>query len=116
MSLLSFFSAVASPVTNVIEKISTNKTEIKKRNIDRIVNADDKLAEWEAIQAENGNKGWRDDWFSILLSIPLVGAFIPPLVPHITNGFAALDAMPTYYQYWVAVAILSSFGIRAIKK
>lgn len=110
-----FFSSLISPVTNVVAKINTNKTEVKKRNIDRIINADDKMAEWESIQAEKGS-GWRDDWFSILLSIPLVGAFIPPLVPAILAGFDALSKMPVYYQYWVAVAILSSFGVRAIKK
>jgi hypothetical protein len=110
-----FFAGLISPVTNAVTKINTNKTEIKKRNIDRLVNAEDKMAEWEMIQAEKGS-GWRDDWFSILLSIPLVGAFIPPFVPVILSGFDALSKMPIYYQYWVAVAILSSFGIRAIKK
>jgi hypothetical protein len=110
-----FLSSLVSPITSAVTKVSTNKTEVKKRNIDRIINADDKLAEWEMIQAEKGS-GWRDEWFTILLSIPLVGAFIPPFVPVILDGFEALNQMPTYYQYWVAVAILSSFGIRAIKK
>jgi len=112
---IEFFRSLISPVADTVTKINTNKTEIKKRNIDRIMNAEDKLAEWEAIQAEKGS-GWRDDWFSILLSVPLIGAFIPPFVPAILAGFDALSKMPTYYQYWVAVAILSSFGIRAIKK
>ena len=110
-----FFSGLISPIAETITKINTNKTEIKKRNIDRILNAEDKLAEWESIQAEKGG-GWRDDWFSIILSVPLVGAFIPPFVPTILAGFDALSMMPEYYQYWVAVAILSSFGVRALKK
>ncbi len=113
--VVDFFSGLISPITKSITQINTNKAEIKKRNIDRIINAEDKLAEWEAIQAEKGG-GWRDDWFSIILSVPLVGAFIPPFVPTILAGFDALSKMPGYYQYWVAVAILSSFGVRAIKK
>jgi len=113
-AIISFFTGLISPVTKTITKINTNKTEIKKLNIDRIMNAEDKLAERESIQAEGS--GWRDEWFSIILSIPLVGAFIPPFVPIILNGFEALAKMPEYYQYWVAVAILSSFGIRAIKR
>jgi hypothetical protein len=111
----SFIGGLISPITNTITKINTNKTEVKKLHIERIVNAEDKLAEWESIQAEKDG-GWRDDWFSIVLSVPLVGAFIPPFVPTILNGFDALSKMPGYYQYWVAVAILSSFGVRALKK
>jgi len=110
-----FIGGLISPISKTITKINTNKTEIKKKNIERIMGAEDKLAEWEAIQAEKGG-GWRDDWFSIILSVPLVGAFIPPFVPTILSGFDALSKMPTYYQYWVAVAILSSFGVRAIRK
>jgi len=113
--IFSFLGGLISPITKTVTQINTNKTEIKKRNIERIMNAEDKLAEWESIQAEKGG-GWRDDWFSIILSVPLVGAFIPPFVPTILAGFDALSKMPTYYQYWVAVAILSSFGIRALKK
>ena len=115
MSIFSFLGGLISPVTNAVTKINENKTELKKRNIDRLINAEDKLAEWELIQAEKGG-GWRDDWFTILLSVPLIGAFIPPFVPAILAGFDVLDRMPEYYQYWVAVAILSSFGVRALKK
>ena len=103
-----FLSSLVSPISNAVTKVSANKTEVKKRNIDRIMNADDKLAEWEMIQAEKGS-GWRDEWFTILLSIPLVGAFIPPFVPVILDGFEALNQMPVYYQYWVAVGYASMF-------
>ena len=50
-----FLSSLVSPITNAVTKVSTNKTEVKKRNIDRIMNADDKLAEWEMIQAEKAS-------------------------------------------------------------
>jgi hypothetical protein len=114
--MLEFLKLVVSPVTNLFGKMSDNKKEIKARQIEQIINATDKEAAWEVIHAQQANIKWTDDWFSILLSIPLIGAFIPPAVPHIQAGFAVLSEMPSYYQYWLAVAILSSFGIRAIKK
>ncbi len=116
MSFAGFLSAIASPFVKTVQTISTNKAEIKKRQIERIVNADDKVAEWEAIHAENSRHTWLNDWFSIILSVPLIGAFVPPFVPFIHAGFDALNKMPSFYQYWVAVAILSSFGVRAVKK
>lgn len=114
--MIEFFKAIVSPITNLFGKVSDNKKAIQERTIEKIINAQDKEAAWEIIHAQQTKIKWTDDWFSILLSIPLVGAFIPPLVPHIQAGFDVLESMPDYYQYWLAVAILSSFGIRAIKK
>ena len=111
-----FFRGIISPVTNVVGKISDNKKEVKVRNIDRIVNAEDKLAAWEAIQAENSSSTWKDEFWTIVLAIPLVFAFVPEAVPVIKAGFAVISEMPTFYQYWLGIAIMSSFGIKALKK
>ena len=73
-------------------------------------------ASWDQIQAQNSANSWKDEWFVIILSIPMVGAFIPDLVPHIEAGFAALDRMPDYYKAFLGSAIAASFGIKAISK
>jgi hypothetical protein len=69
---------------------------------------------WEKIQAENSQSSWKDEWFTIVLSIPMIGAFIPSLVPYIQEGFRVLDAMPEYYKGFLAAAIAASFGIKAL--
>lgn len=56
------------------------------------------------------NSGWKDEWLTILLSVPLVLSFFPPLVPHVTAGFIALEGMPLWYQAGVALMISSAFG------
>ena len=114
--ILDFFKSLVTPVTNTVTKINTNKTEIKKRNIDRLVNAEDKLAEWELIQAESGRHSWKDEFWTLILSVPLILCFFPEFVPVVKDGFTALETMPTFYQYWLGVAILTSFGVRAIKR
>jgi hypothetical protein len=35
------------------------------------------IADWERIMAEGSKSSWKDEWFVIVLSIPLVLAFIP---------------------------------------
>lgn len=111
-----FFKGLVSPVANTVTKINNNKTEIRKRQIDRLVSAEDKLAEWEIIQAENSRHGWKDEFWTIILSIPLILCFFPSCVPIVKAGFEAIKDMPTFYQYWLGVAILSSFGIRTLKR
>ena len=111
-----FFKSLVSPVTKVVGKISDNKKAVTVRNIDRIVNADDKLAEWESIQAENSNSSWKDEFWTLVLSIPLVFAFYPDAVPIIKAGFEVIKEMPVFYQYWLGIAVTSSFGIKILKK
>ena len=115
MSLWNFLGGIVSPITGLFEKVDENKTKIAKRNIDRIMSADDKLAEWEAIQAEAGKHSWKDEFWTLILAIPLVMCFIPSTVPIIQDGFKVLETMPAFYQYWLGVAILASFGVRFLK-
>ena len=51
------------------------------------------IADWERIMAEGSKSSWKDEWFVIVLSIPLVLAFIPEL----KAGFSmALNNFPRH--------------------
>ncbi|MAF35846.1 hypothetical protein CL622_01865 [archaeon] len=116
MSWLQFLGGPIEAVSNVFAKKEERRKAVKLSQIDRLKNAEDSLAEWELIQAENGRYSWKDEYWTIVLSLPLIGAFIPPVVPFIVAGFEAIQKMPQFYQYWVGVAILTSFGVRLAKK
>ncbi len=111
-----FITSIVSPITNLISKRNDNKTTIKKQQIERLKNSDDALAEWELINAENGRYSLKDEFWTVILAVPLVLCFIPEMVPHIKAGFDAISDMPDFYQYWLGVAILSSFGVRFTRK
>jgi len=113
--LTDIVSGVISPVTNHFTKKNDNKTKIKLQQIERLKISDDALAEWESIQAENGRHSLKDEFWTIILSVPLVMCFIPDYVQYIKAGFIVLEEMPDFYQYWLGVAILSSFGVRFMK-
>jgi hypothetical protein len=69
---------------------------------------------WEKIMAEGSQSSWKDEWFTIVLSIPMIAAFIPDLVPYIQTGFQVLDTMPEYYKGFLAAAIAASFGLKGL--
>lgn len=114
--LLTLIGGIVSPVTELLSKRNDNKAKIKVRNIERIVNATDKIAEWELIQAENGAHSWKDEFWTIVLSIPAIGCFIPGGAEVMVEGFEAMKAMPDFYQYWLSVAVLAAFGMRVLKR
>lgn len=115
-------SAIVSPITGYLTKRSDNKTSVKKQQVQRVMNADDQVAEWEKIQAEGSKESWKDEFWTIILAVPAIGCFIPAIGIYpsgaeiMTAGFAALNTMPTFYQYWLGVAILTAFGVRIAKR
>ena len=83
------------------------KQEVKLRTIQA-------TESWDELQAKNANTSWKDEWFTILLSIPLIMAFIPSLVPYVEAGFVVLDSMPEYYKAFLAAAVAASFGMKGL--
>ena len=78
-----------------------------------MVRAAESTADWERIQAQNAGNSWKDEWLTLLFSIPLIMAFIPEAVPYVQEGFAVLETMPSWYQYTLSVIVAASFGVRS---
>ena len=60
------------------------------------------------------NSGWKDEWFTLLLSIPAVLCFVPGMVGYVKDGFLALEKCPEWYRYAFLVAVASSFGYKKL--
>jgi hypothetical protein len=111
---MNFLSLLVSPVANIVTTHLKNKAEEKQAVHQRKLNVIQNDASWEQQQASASASSWKDEWFVILLSIPLIGAFIPEARPFIEDGFICLDAMPVYYKGFLASAIAASFGIKSL--
>ena len=70
------------------------------------------VADWERIMAEGAKSSWKDEWFVIVLSIPLILAFIPGAEGWVDRGFEQLNKAPDWYFYSLGIAISASFGVR----
>lgn len=78
-----------------------------------IVKSAESDANWEAIMAKHSGQSWKDEWLTILFSIPLILVFFPPLVDDVQAGFEALETMPSWYQYTLSIIVAASFGVRS---
>lgn len=119
-------SGLVSPITNHFTKKNENKTKVKQQQIQRLMNSDDKEAEWEAIQAESGNNSWKDEYITVIISFPVPVIFIAVFFsvvfgdPIYAQGAkAGVDAikelLPNYEDLLMAVC-LAAIGIKAFKK
>lgn len=74
-------------------------------------------ADWEKIMAQGSQNSWKDEWLTILFSIPLILVFTGDWGREIVaNGFVALESMPDWYQYTLGVIVAASFGVRSATK
>ena len=70
------------------------------------------IGEWEGIQAKNSSSSWKDEFWTILIAIPIPLAFIPETREFVYEGFKALDQAPEWYLWAIGASVSASFGIR----
>lgn len=119
-------SGLVSPVTNYFTKRNENKTKVKQQQIQRLMNADDKEAEWEAIQAESGNNSWKDEWVTLIVTLPIPVIFIsvmlsvlfenPMIAEAAKSGVSAIKELVPNYNELLYIVCLAAIGIKAFKK
>lgn len=69
---------------------------------------------WDIIQAEGAKNSWKDEYLTIILSIPAILCFVPGMQDHVYNGFTALQQAPEWYLLAFGTMVAASFGMRNI--
>ena len=102
----------------VEEKKAQSTTKVAKAQAEAIVMQKKATGEidWDLEMAKGSQTSWKDEWLTILFSIPLILAFIPGMEDLVRNGFQQLEQMPEWYQYSLGVIVAASFGVRSATK
>ena len=116
------------PITNIVggivqgkmeQKAAETKAKVAKAEAQAQIMLSQATSEagWEKVMAEGSRDSWKDEWLTILFSVPLVLAFCGEWGRDIVaDGFTALNAMPDYYRYTLGAIVSASFGIRGATK
>lgn len=95
-------------------KLKLTEAEAKAKIL---VSKETSIADWEKIMAQGTQSSWKDEWLTILFSIPLILAFCGEWGRGVVaEGFTALEQMPSYYQYTLGVIVSASFAVRSATK
>ena len=103
----------------VEEKKAQSATKVAKAQAEAIVMQKKATGEidWDLEMAKGSQTSWKDEWLTILFSIPLVLVFLGDTGRQVVaDGFAALETMPDWYQYTLGVIVAASFGVRSATK
>lgn len=116
------WQSLISPIANLAGGYLKNKAEEKQAKHKAKMTMIENDADWESKMAEASKDSWKDEYFTIALSSPIifigyaVGVDDPTIITRVEEGFAALSRLPEWYQYLLFIAVSSSFGIKGADK
>tara|TARA_Y100000361_G_C11160578_1_gene347054 strand:+ start:598 stop:972 length:375 start_codon:yes stop_codon:yes gene_type:complete len=115
------WQSLITPVANLVGSHLKRKGEEKQAKHQAKMEVIKNDANWESKMADASSNSWKDEFWTIILSIPIfmVGYAIAvddiAVIDRVSLAFKALSELPDWYQYLLFIAISSSFGVRGAK-
>ena len=119
---MTWLTSLISPVANIAGQIIKNRNEISKAKHEAQMQTIQNNADWEAKMADASANSWKDEFWTLVLSVPIfmIGYSIivddPSIIARTKLAFQALDELPDYYQYLLFICISASFGIKGVDR
>jgi len=111
--MIGILTSLAGLATSVIDsktQVKLTEAEIKRKQLTGEI-------DWDIAAIQATQNSWKDEWITLLFSIPLILAFCGDWGNQIVQaGFTSLEAMPTWYQYSLGGIVSASIGMRSISK
>ena len=110
------------PAMDLAKDFVKGKAEEKKAIQERKIQAIQSDANWEEKMADATKNSWKDEFFSVILSLPLIAVAYsvatdnPAVIDRVNEAFAVLNTLPDWYQYLLFIAVSASFGLKSADK
>ncbi len=110
------------PAMELGKEFIKGKADEKKAIQERKIAAIQNDADWEAKMADATKSSWKDEWFSLILSAPLIAVAYSvamddqAIITRMDEAFTALNSLPEWYQYLLFIAVSASFGVKGADK
>ena len=109
--------ALLSSVTSLASSYIDGKTAIQKAEATIKMKEATGEIDWDLAAMRASQSSWKDEWLTLLFSIPLILAFCGDWGRGIVaDGFTALAGMPQWYQVALGAIVSASFATRATAK
>ncbi len=93
------------------------RAELRRARLDgqikAVQTAAEKGADWEARAAQNAASSWLDEYWTAILTAPLLLAFLGA-GDVVADGFASLETVPDWYRWAVGASVSFAFARKVI--
>lgn len=120
---MEWLKLLVAPVASVVNGIGDRWLKKKELEEARHIKTLEGVQQAEASEfladmkrTEDLSTSWKDEYITLVISIPLVLCFIPGATQIVQDGFAALDLTPDWYQYLVVAVFSVGAGVPLASK
>ena len=110
------------PAMDLAKDFVKGKADEKKAIQQRKINAIQNDANWEDKMASATDKSWKDEFWSVILSLPILAVAYSvatdnnAVIERLNSAFDTLNTLPEWYQYLLFIAVSASFGLKSADK
>jgi hypothetical protein len=114
--------ALIGPIAGLAQTWMSNRQEQSQAKHVAKMQVIQNTATWEQHMAQASASSWKDEWFTVILSMPIlaimwgVGMNDLDIIERVGMAFEELSRLPDWYSYLLYVAVTASFGIRGADK
>ena len=108
---------ILGPIAGLASSWIDGKTAVQKAKATKDLKIATGEIDWDLEAMKATQNSWKDEWITLLFSIPLILAFCGDWGNEIVQrGFVALEVMPAWYQYSLGGIVSASIGMRGVSK
>jgi len=108
--LIGSLTGLATSVIDSKTQIKLTEAEVRRKQLTGEI-------DWDIAAIKGADNSWKDEWITLLFSIPLILAFCGDWGNSIVErGFTALEVMPQWYQIALGGIVSASIGMRSVGK
>lgn len=126
---MGIWSIITGGVTDLVGKYFDNKKEKQEQIHSQKVAQIQGKHDWETMSVRAMVSSLKDEWFTLVFSLPLVSIFVSPFVdlfmidsPYVKgqfmdaglSGLAGLSSAPDWYTYLLGMMVGASFGVKGV--
>ena len=119
--MIPFIGPLISGLFGIGKQYMSDKAEVKAAKHERELTTIKGDQAWDEIQANNSNNSWKDEYLTIILTLPFVAMFLAvvfgatEMVLRFKQAFQVLDQdVPDEYWYLLSVVVAASFGVKKV--
>lgn len=123
MSVLAFLEPLVKPIGDYFNRKQELKAQAHENDVKILAAQGERQAQlikdglaadasWEMEFAKQAATSWKDEYTLLVVSIPLVMAFVPGWDVYVAAGFKAFDTTPLWFQVMVQSMFYATVGMR----
>lgn len=120
--MISLIGSIVGGIFGIGKDYITHKQKITEAKRQVELETIQSRGDWEEKMAEASGSSWKDEWFTVMISVPIITLWCgvmfdsQELIERSQEAFNMMATLPEWYWYLLGIAFSASFGLKPAVK